>query len=163
VTFHYGPSACVDVSSADSLQFDEPIRLYPCKLCYIKCKRVYDLHRHYQTKHSRSLYWFCPLDTCKLSRAALGLSEALDASDLRDGKYQCRNYRRPLTHEVVYTDNENGYTKLRLHGFSRRDKLTKHLKKAHPVSGSCRQVIFLITDTLSGVVRALSEDAYLMG
>lgn len=121
--------------SADSLEFEEPIRLYPCTVsgCKVTCKRPYELERHRQTVHNQSRHWFCPVDSCLLSCAIAGLAKIHLLPELKLIDYIISRQRRPLTCKLRVSEDD-GYANLELNGFKRKDKLTKHLKEAHKVN-----------------------------
>ena len=142
------PTASVVVltlCSADSLEFVEPIRLYPCNLCHVKCRRPYDLERHHKTKHHQSEHWFCPVDTCKLSCTVTGLGSNFLGYGWMEYK------RKPLTIKHLLSDEENGYHKVQLHGFPRKDKLVKHLRKHHQVSALPSGTPLLMLTLVGGI------------
>ena len=105
------------------------------------CKRSYERDRHEQTKHKQSKNLFCPIGRCRCSRDADELAEALsDAPFYRReqsahawASQRERMKAETLEHRSSYPGHLGEYSKARLLGFARRDKVIKHIKKAHKV------------------------------
>ena len=130
------------ILSLEGSSRDEPTRLFPCPECRVRCRRPYDVVRHYQTKHTQSEHWFCPVQTCDLSYNVDHLGENLQVDDLR--YYESRY---PLSEKSLRTDAALGYSKTQLNGFPRRDKLLTHFKKNHKVRESCACLIRTLTSS----------------
>jgi hypothetical protein len=107
----------------------------------VACKRTYERDRHEQTKHKQSKNLFCPIGRCRWSRDADELAEVLSNAyfcpweqpahawaSLREGMKA-----ETLEHRSSHPDNLGEYSKARLLGFARRDKVLKHIQKAHKV------------------------------
>lgn len=118
------------ISSLEGSSRDEPPRLFPCLDCHLKCRRSYDVIRHYQTKHKQSEHWFCPVRTCELS----GNVEPLEALESARTRYEFSHWLSwPLLKKTICRDARLEYCKFNLYGFPRKDKLLSHFKKAHRV------------------------------
>jgi hypothetical protein len=90
--------------------------------CNAKCKRIYDLKRHYTAVHNREggLGYFCPVDGCswlKLPSAFLSLWYGYSSCGA------VKLYYGPTKTCI-----------LALQGFARKDKWLRHLKREHKVS-----------------------------
>lgn len=112
----------------DSSSRDQPEARYYCpeRGCKASFKRKYDIDRHFQ-RHTQSVNFFCPSEGCKYSEVPKFDRLSWDHS------------RKPLRSKLIEDDSDYGLTpapsqKYFLYGFSRKDKLLKHLAKDHKVN-----------------------------
>jgi hypothetical protein len=121
---------------------DQPDQTFPCQHpgCKVTCKRKYERDRHYQTKHVQSKDLFCPIGRCRCSRDADELAEVLsDGYFWQSAANACASQRENMKDEVLEHRSEDrpddrNYSKYILHGFARRDRVIKHIRKAHKVA-----------------------------
>jgi hypothetical protein len=115
----------------------------------VACKRSYERDRHEQTKHKQSKNLFCPIGRCRCSRDADELAKVLSNTYFYSWKgngHMWASMREGMKAETLeYRSNHpeilGEYSKARLLGFARRDKVIKHIKKAHKVIFGCSSTV----------------------